>query len=134
MNTNLEKYYPRFADELLANKLNQTGAVAVQGPKWCGKTMTALNQSNSALFMQDPDNIENNLNLANEKPSLLLKGDTPRLIDEWQEAPKLWDAVRFAVDKQQLIGAFILTGSATPKTQPRHSGTGRMSFLHGTRP
>ncbi len=110
-----EKYYPRLADKLVDEKLKQTGAVVIQGPKWCGKTMTAFNHSKSALFMQDPDELENNLSLAQEKPSLLLKGEYPRLIDEWQEAPCLWDAVRFAIDKQQLTGAFILTGSSTPK-------------------
>ncbi len=124
-----DKYYPRLADTLIVQKLKQTGAVVIQGPKWCGKTMTALTHSKSALLMQDPDELENNLALAQEKPSLLLKGAYPRLIDEWQEAPCLWDAVRFAIDKQHLTGAFILTGSSTPKTQPRHSGVGRMAFV-----
>ncbi len=124
-----DKYYPRLADKLIEEKLKQTGAVVIQGPKWCGKTMTATMHSKSTLFMQDPDELENNLSLAQEKPSLLLKGEYPRLIDEWQEAPSLWDAVRFAIDKNHLTGAFILTGSSTPKTQPRHSGVGRMSFI-----
>ena len=124
-----EEYYPRVADAIVGGKLKQTGAVVIRGPKWCGKTMTALKHSNSALFMQDPDTLENNLALAKEKPSVLLRGDRPRLIDEWQEAPNLWDAVRFAIDKERLTGAFLLTGSATPKTQPRHSGVGRMSFV-----
>ena len=124
-----DEYYPRLVDKLIEKKLKQTGAIVIQGPKWCGKTMTAFTHSKSALFMQDPDELENNLALAHEKPSLLLKGAYPRLIDEWQEAPCLWDAVRFTVDKQRLTGAFILTGSSTPKTQPRHSGVGRMSFI-----
>ena len=124
-----EEYYPRVADVIVESKLEQTGAVVIRGPKWCGKTMTALKHSNSALFMQDPDTLENNLALAKEKPSVLLRGEQPRLIDEWQEAPSLWDAVRFAIDKEHLTGAFLLTGSATPKTQPRHSGVGRMSFV-----
>ena len=124
-----EEYYPRVADALVEDKLKQTGAVVIRGPKWCGKTMTALKHSNSALFMQDPDTLENNLALAKEKPSVLLRGERPRLIDEWQEAPSLWDAVRFTIDKECLTGAFLLTGSATPKTQPRHSGAGRMSFV-----
>ena len=124
-----EEYYPRLADAIVERKLKQTGAVVIRGPKWCGKTMTALKHSNSALFMQDPDTLENNLALAKEKPSVLLRGDRPRLIDEWQEAPSLWDAVRFTIDKERLTGGFILTGSATPKNQPRHSGTGRMSFV-----
>ncbi len=124
-----EEYYPRLVDEILQEKLKQTGAVVIKGPKWCGKTMTALEHSKSVLFMQDPDTLKNNLTLAEEKPSLLLEGKKPRLIDEWQEAPVLWDAVRFSIDSQKLIGAYILTGSATPKTQPRHSGAGRMSFI-----
>ena len=84
-----EEYYPRVADAIVKRKLRQTGAVVIRGPKWCGKTMTALKHSNSALFMQDPDTLENNLALAKEKPSVLLRGDRPRLIDEWQEAPPL---------------------------------------------
>ena len=125
-----EEYYPRLVDSLVEEKLKQTGAVVIQGPKWCGKTMTALNHCNSSLFMQDPDTLKNNLALAEEKPSLLLNGEKPRLIDEWQEAPSLWDAVRFYVDKNNAIGSFILTGSSTPTVRPRHTGTGRMSFVN----
>ena len=124
-----DEYLPRLADVLVEKKLAQTGAVVIKGPKWCGKTMTALKHSKSALFMQDPDTLENNIALASEKPSLLLKGDKPKLIDEWQEAPVLWDAVRFTIDKERLTGAFILTGSATPKERPKHSGAGRMGFV-----
>lgn len=124
-----EEYMPRIADDLLAAKLRQAGAVVIRGPKWCGKTETALKHSKSALFMQDPDQRMSNQMLAESKPSILLRGGKPRLIDEWQEAPQLWDAVRFSVDREREIGLYILTGSATPKEKPRHSGAGRMSFL-----
>lgn len=124
-----DEYMPRIADDLLAVKLRQAGAVAIRGPKWCGKTETALKHSKSALFMQDPDQRTSNQMLAESKPSILLRGEKPRLIDEWQEAPQLWDAVRFSVDREREIGLYILTGSATPKEKPRHSGAGRMSFL-----
>lgn len=124
-----EEYMPRIADDLLAAKLRQAGAVVIRGPKWCGKTETALKHSESALFMQDPDQRMSNQMLAESKPSILLRGEKPRLIDEWQEAPQLWDAVRFSVDREREIGLYILTGSATPKEKPRHSGAGRMSFL-----
>ena len=124
-----DEYMPRIADELLASKLRQAGAVVIRGPKWCGKTETALKHSKSALFMQDPDHRMSNQMLAESKPSILLRGEKPRLIDEWQEAPQLWDAVRFSVDREREIGLYILTGSATPKEKPRHSGAGRMSFL-----
>ena len=123
------EYMPRIADDLLAAKLRQAGAVVIRGPKWCGKTETALKHSKSALFMQDPDQRMSNQMLAESKPSILLRGEKPRLIDEWQEAPQLWDAVRFSVDREREIGLYILTGSATPKEKPRHSGAGRMSFL-----
>lgn len=124
-----DEYMPRIADELLASKLRQAGAVVIRGPKWCGKTETALKHSKSALFMQDPDHRMSNQMLAESKPSILLRGEKPRLIDEWQEAPQLWDAVRFSVDREREIGLYILTGSAIPKEKPRHSGAGRMSFL-----
>ncbi len=125
----IDEYMPRVVDDLLEAKLQQTGAVVIRGPKWCGKTETALKHSKSALFMQDPDQWTSNQMLADSKPSVLLRGQKPRLIDEWQEAPQLWDAVRFSVDREREKGLFILTGSATPKEKPRHSGAGRMSFL-----
>lgn len=125
----IDEYMPRVVDSLLEAKLQQTGAVVIRGPKWCGKTETALRHSKSALYMQDPDSWASNQMLADSKPSVLLRGEKPRLIDEWQEAPRLWDAVRFAVDRERDRGLFILTGSATPKEKPRHSGAGRLSFL-----
>ena len=103
----------------------------IEGPKWCGKTTTAEQISKSILYMANPENKEQNLMLADINPSLLLKGDVPRLIDEWQLAPKLWDAVRFEVDHRKSEGQFILTGSSVPadKNLITHTGTGRISFL-----
>ena len=102
----------------------------VKGCKWCGKTMTSSRASNSSLFMQEPDKSASYMALADTKPSLLLKGETPRLIDEWQMAPVLWDAVRFEVDQRQAVGQFILTGSSVPKDGvTAHTGTGRISQM-----
>lgn len=124
-----KNYLPRIADGLLARKLASAGAVEIRGPKWCGKTETALQLASSAVMMQDPDEAENNLLLARTKPSVLLRGAHPRLIDEWQDAPQLWDAVRFAVDREREAGSYILTGSATPYAKPRHSGAGRIASM-----
>jgi len=121
------QYLPRVADSVLDAALIASGAVLIEGPKWCGKTRTAEERANSVLHMQDPDYRESYLKTADTKPSLLLKGDTPRLIDEWQMAPVLWDAVRFAVDQRRLTGQFILTGSAVPRDNVvAHTGTGRI--------
>lgn len=123
-----QAYMPRIADKILRDRLKYSGAVLVEGPKWCGKTRTSLEISKSQLFMQDPDKRTSYLKAADTKPSLLLQGDTPRLIDEWQTAPVLWDAVRFMVDKRGECGQFILTGSAVPKDNVvEHTGTGRIS-------
>ena len=124
------KYLKRIADRVLQERLAASGAVLIEGPKWCGKTRTALENSKSHLFMQDPDKAVSYLKAADTKPSLLLKGDTPRLLDEWQTAPVLWDAVRFMVDQRGKPGQFILTGSAVPKDNVvQHTGTGRISRL-----
>ncbi|MDR0355078.1 MAG: DUF4143 domain-containing protein [Deltaproteobacteria bacterium] len=124
------KYLRRIADDILDAALEASGAVLIEGPKWCGKTRTAEEKAASTLFMQDPDYTESYLKAADTKPSLLLRGETPRLIDEWQEAPVLWDAVRFAVDKRGETGQFTLTGSAVPKDNAvRHTGTGRISRM-----
>lgn len=124
------KYLKRIADRVLQAQLEASGAVLIEGPKWCGKTRTALENSKSHLFMQDPDKAISYLKAADTKPSLLLKGDTPRLLDEWQTAPVLWDAVRFMVDQRGKSGQFILTGSAVPKDNVvQHTGTGRISRL-----
>ena len=126
-----KKYMPRLADKLLAMHLASKGAVLVRGAKWCGKTTTALQAAQSVIFMQDPDNKAQYLELSVLKPSRLLQGDTPQLIDEWQIAPQLWDAVRFAVDQRGVFGQFILTGSAVPHdtSQVTHTGTGRIANL-----
>ena len=124
-------YKKRIIDRLLKRKLEGKGAVLLQGPKWCGKTTTAEQIAGSILYMTEPGNLQRNLELANLDPSLLLQGDTPRLIDEWQIAPKLWDAVRFEVDHRQARGQFILTGSAVPPSTSEiiHTGTGRFAKL-----
>ena len=124
-------YLPRIADKLLAKKLKSAGAVRISGPKWCGKTATAQQLAASSVYLQDPDAGPDLLQLADMKPSALLEGPEPRLIDEWQMAPQLWDAVRYAIDRGQGRGRFILTGSSTPraKDRPKHSGVGRISKL-----
>ena len=111
--------------------MESAGAVLIEGPKWSGKTWTAANKSKSILYMQDPDTRESNIQAANVKPSLLLHGETPRLIDEWQVAPVLWDSVRHEVDLRGVEGQFILTGSVTPiiDEQVSHTGTGRISRI-----
>jgi predicted AAA+ superfamily ATPase len=124
------KYLQRIADNVLNDVLEASGAVLIEGPKWCGKTRTAEERAASALYLQDPDGTASYLKAADTKPSLLLKGDTPRLIDEWQMAPVLWDAVRFAVDQRGECGQFILTGSAVPRDNAvQHTGTGRISRM-----
>lgn len=123
-------YLPRVCDATLNRHLASSGAVLVKGCKWCGKTMTSSRASNSILYMQDADKSASYMALADTQPSLLLKGDTPRLIDEWQMAPVLWDAVRFEVDQRQSVGQFILTGSSVPKDGvTAHTGTGRISQM-----
>lgn len=123
-------YYPRIADALLEKKLRSSGAVLITGCKWCGKTMTASQKAKSRLFMQNPDKGPQYMLTADTKPTILLEGETPRLIDEWQMAPVLWDAVRFVVDERGMKGQFILTGSAVPKDNvTAHTGTGRISRL-----
>jgi predicted AAA+ superfamily ATPase len=125
-----KSYLPRLCDSELQKALQSSGAVLIEGAKWCGKTRTASMVSRSLLYMQDPDTAASNKLLSDTKPSLLLKGETPRLIDEWQVAPVLWDAVRFEVDKRQESGQFILTGSAVPSDNvTAHTGTGRISRL-----
>ncbi|MGV8114970.1 MAG: ATP-binding protein [Lentimicrobium sp.] len=125
-----KSYMPRLCDAELQTALQSSGAVLIEGAKWCGKTSTAGNAAHSVLFMQDPDKSASNLAIADTKPSLLLRGDTPRLIDEWQMAPVLWDAVRFEVDRRAEPGQFILTGSAVPSDNvTAHTGTGRISRI-----
>lgn len=124
------EYLKRIADEQLKLRLEAFGAVQIMGPKWCGKTTTAEKQAKSVIKMQNPDTRESYLATAQTKPSLLLKGETPRLIDEWQVAPVLWDAVRHAVDERSLKGQFILTGSTViDDNEIMHTGTGRISKM-----
>lgn len=123
-------YINRIIDKEIKEKLSYMGAILIKGPKWCGKTTSAKQLANSILEMQNPDLQENYIELANTKPSLLLEGQKPRLIDEWQLAPKLWNAVRYSVDKESSVGQYILTGSATPKEDDTlHSGVGRFAFI-----
>ena len=127
----MEGYKKRIIDRLLIRKLESKGAVLLQGPKWCGKTTTAEQLASSVLYMSEPVNLQRNIELAGLDPALLLTGDTPRLIDEWQIAPKLWDAVRYEVDHRRKRGQFILTGSAVPPSTNEifHTGTGRFAKL-----
>lgn len=127
----MQHYRPRIADTLLAQRLESKGAVLIQGPKWCGKTTTALQIAESVLYLQDPQEGRQARIAAEINPSSLLEGDVPRLIDEWQLAPQLWDAVRHEVDKRDAFGQFILTGSTTPVANMAHShsGTGRIARI-----
>lgn len=127
----MKKYKIRIADKILQKKLDAKGAVLIEGAKWCGKTTTASQIAKSILSMQNPEEKEQNIRLAELSPSRLLNGKTPRLIDEWQLAPKLWDAVRFEVDKRDEFNRFILTGSAVPADlkEITHTGTGRISRM-----
>lgn len=125
------EYRPRIADKILSKKLMAKGAVLIEGPKWCGKTTTAEQTAKSILYMDNPASMSNNLQMAETSPELLLEGNTPRLIDEWQLAPKIWNAIRFEVDHRGKAGQFILTGSAVPADESGmlHSGTGRFTIL-----
>ena len=131
----MANYKKRIADALILEKLSYMGAVLVQGPKWCGKTTTSEQIAKSILYLSDPETSRANIELANLKPKKILEGAYPRLIDEWQEAPVLWDAVRFSVDHGK-PGMYILTGSAVPpkadesddkRREIRHTGTGRIA-------
>ena len=127
---NKEKYIPRIIDAAVERYLATMGAVCIEGPKWCGKTWTSSYHSNSEFWVGSPDNNFQNRALAEMSPALVLEGESPRLIDEWQEVPPLWDAVRYTVDQRGKKGQFILTGSATPKRKGvLHSGAGRIGKL-----
>ena len=127
----MKVYRKRVADDILKRKLEGKGAVLIEGPKWCGKTTTAEQIAASILYMDDPEKKEQTLTMSELNPKRLLKGAVPRLIDEWQLAPKLWDTVRFEVDHRGELGQFILTGSAVPADTKEitHSGTGRFTWL-----
>lgn len=126
-----KNYRRRIADDILKRKLEGKGAVLIEGPKWCGKTTTAEQIASSVLYMDDPEKRAQNIAMAELNPKRLLKGESPRLIDEWQIAPKLWDAIRFEVDHRGELGQFVLTGSAVPPDTKEitHSGTGRFTWL-----
>lgn len=127
----MKNYRKRIADDILKRKLEGKGAVLIEGPKWCGKTTTAEQLAASILYVDDPEKKEQNITMSELNPKRLLKGETPRLIDEWQLAPKLWDAIRFEVDHREELGQFVLTGSAVPPDTKEitHSGTGRFTWL-----
>ncbi|MBR3959611.1 MAG: ATP-binding protein [Bacteroidales bacterium] len=124
-------YRNRVADKMLRNQLEAAGVVLIQGPKWCGKTTTAEQQAKSILRMDYPKMSKEYLTLAENDPELLLAGETPRLVDEWQLAPQLWDTARYTVDRRSAMGQFIFTGSAVPadKSMITHTGTGRFAWL-----
>ncbi len=125
------KYIPRLVDSRLNHMLETFGAVLLRGPKWCGKTTTASHHVSSSLYLTNPANDFSDRRLAELEPSIAIEGSNPRLLDEWQEVPKLWDAVRYECDRRGGAGYFILTGSATPNDRnlPMHSGTGRIARL-----
>lgn len=125
------EYKPRIVDRKLAEYLQAFGAVAVEGPKWCGKTWTSEHAAASEIKIGDPSGNFQNRQLAEMNPLLVLEGESPHLIDEWQEVPSLWDAVRAKVDENHQKGRFILTGSSTPKHKGiMHSGAGRIARFH----
>ncbi len=127
----MKKYRKRIADGILKRKPEGKGAALIEGSKWCGKTTTAEQLAVSILYMDDPEKKDQNIAMSELNPKRLLQGAAPRLIDEWQLAPKLWDAVRFEVDHRGGLGQFILTGSAVPADTKEitHSGTGRFTWL-----
>ena len=127
----MKAYLPRIADKLLEERLDAKGAILIEGPKWCGKTTTAKQKANSFISMDRPDMTRQYQQMAELSPNTLLEGETPRLIDEWQIAPNLWNAVRYEVDNRDEFGQFILTGSAVPSEfdDSMHTGTGRISRL-----
>lgn len=127
---NRNEYKPRIIDKKIQEYLATFGAVCIEGPKWCGKTWSSSYHCKSEILIGDPEGNFQNRRLAEMSPSLVLEGEKPRLIDEWQEVPPLWDAVRYKVDQQSTKGQYILTGSATPNHKGiMHSGAGRIARL-----
>lgn len=127
----MKPYKRRVLDGLIERRLKTSGAVLIEGIKWCGKTTTCEQAASSVVYLDDPDQREQNLLMATIRPSVLLDGATPRLLDEWQLAPQLWDAIRYRVDHADARGQYLLTGSSVPvdDSEVRHSGTGRFSWL-----
>lgn len=126
----MKEYRPRIADKLLQNQLEATGAVLIQGAKWCGKTTTAEQQARSVIYMDDPTKKDSYLQMAETAPIILLDGAYPRLIDEWQLAPTLWDAARFDISHKGEVGLYMFTGSSVPADRSKitHSGAGRFEI------
>lgn len=124
-------YIPRLVDKQIDDALATFGAVLIEGPKWCGKTTTAQRAARSSIMLSDPAGNFSARQLADVDPAAAIEGDRPRLIDEWQEVPKLWDAVRYECDREGKAGLYILTGSATPRdaNAPMHSGVGRVAHV-----
>ena len=127
----MKKYKQRIADRMLQRRLSGVGAVLIEGPKWCGKTTTASQHANTILYLDDPAEMSQYLRMADINPKALLQGNIPLLIDEWQLAPKLWDTIRYEVDRRGEPGQFVLTGSAVPAQTDdiHHSGAGRFAWL-----
>lgn len=127
----MDNYRKRVVDEIVNLKLSSSAAVLVEGPKWCGKTTTCLQIAKSSIFMDEPTKRAQNIELAAIQPAKILSGEYPRLIDEWQIAPQLWDAIRYKADRESIIGGYMITGSAVPVDidELKHSGTGRFSWL-----
>lgn len=127
----MEEYRKRIADQVLEEKLEETGAVLIEGPKWCGKTTTAEQKAHSIIYLSNQQVVDQYRNLIEINPSLALTGEAPTLIDEWQVIPEIWDAVRFEVDHRRQVGQFILTGSAVPPSTEKisHSGAGRYAWV-----
>lgn len=127
----MNNYRKRIADQMLLRRLDGVGAVLIEGPKWCGKTTTASQHAGSILYLDDPTELSQNLQMAEINPKALLVGKAPLLLDEWQLIPRLWDTIRYEVDHRSEPGQFILTGSAVPVTtkEIHHSGTGRFAWL-----
>lgn len=129
-----EEYKPRIIDCVVEKYLKSFGAVCIQGPKWCGKTWTSSKHARSEILIGNPEGNFQNRHLAQLSPALVLPGGAPRLIDEWQDVPPIWDAVRYEVDKRNAKGQFILTESSTPERKGiLHSGAGRMAWESGVR-
>lgn len=126
--TKVQSYLPRLVDQEIQKKLANFGAINIVGCKWCGKTKTAKEFAKSFIELENPEN--NIVPLIKSQPSIALKGEHPRLIDEWQDAAEIWDAIRYDVDNSGKVGQYILTGSSTPrKEKPRHSGAGRFATV-----